>query len=48
MFPDEDLRADRQPEFTQIDCEMGFVEQEDILNMFEGMVKRIFKDVKEY
>ncbi len=45
-FRDEDLRADRQPEFTQIDCEMCFVEQEDILNMFEGMVKRIFKDVK--
>lgn len=45
-FRDEDLRADRQPEFTQIDCEMAFVEQEDILNMFEGMVKRIFKDVK--
>lgn len=45
-FRDEDLRADRQPEFTQIDCEMAFVEQEDILNMFEGMVKSIFKEVK--
>lgn len=45
-FRDEDLRADRQPEFTQIDCEMAFVEQEDILEMFEGMVKHIFKEVK--
>jgi aspartyl-tRNA synthetase len=45
-FRDEDLRADRQPEFTQIDCEMSFVEQNDILDMFEGMVKHIFKEVK--
>lgn len=45
-FRDEDLRADRQPEFTQIDCEMAFVEQEDIITMFEGLAKRIFKDVK--
>ena len=44
-FRDEDLRADRQPEFTQIDCEMSFVEREDILNTFEGMVKALFKNV---
>ena len=45
-FRDEDLRADRQPEFTQIDCEMAFVEQDDILNTFESMVKYLFKTVK--
>lgn len=45
-FRDEDLRADRQPEFTQIDCEMAFVDQEDIINTFEGMVQYLFKKVK--
>jgi len=45
-FRDEDLRADRQPEFTQIDCEMAFVEQDDILNMFEGLIKHLFKTVR--
>jgi aspartyl-tRNA synthetase len=46
-FRDEDLRADRQPEFTQIDCEMAFVEQEDILNTFEGMIQHLFREVRK-
>jgi aspartyl-tRNA synthetase len=46
-FRDEDLRADRQPEFTQIDCEMAFVEQNDILGVFEGMIQQLFKNVRD-
>ena len=45
-FRDEDLRADRQPEFSQIDCEMSFVERDDILNTFEGLAKYLFKQIR--
>ncbi len=46
-FRDEDLRADRQPEFTQIDCEMAFVERDDVLDAFEGLAKHLFRTIKE-